>query len=143
VNPLFSSKKTTPVFLVPLLLACVAFLPQTQAALDLTPPPDGCYRNFTAAEGCNPLHSLTTGAGNTGLGWHSLFSDTDASFNTGVGAETLVLNNAEANTAIGFAALKLNQIGLHCTANGALALFSNGSTSRGRSPGPITMLSAL
>ncbi len=33
-----------------------------------TPTP-GCYPNFTTAEGCDALNSLTTGAGNTGLGW--------------------------------------------------------------------------
>ena len=97
-----------------------------QAAPEVTPPPDGCYDNFTTAEGCNALRSLTTGAKNTALGWHSLFNDTDASFNTGVGAGTLVLNNAEANTATGVAALKLNETGFHCTANGAFALVSNG-----------------
>ena len=32
---------------------------------------------FTTAEGCDALNLLTTGAGNTGLGWYSLFSDTD------------------------------------------------------------------
>src|SRR5262245_34496304 len=38
-----------------------------------TPTPDGCYSNFTTAEGCDAFGSLTIGAGNTGLGWRSLF----------------------------------------------------------------------
>ena len=37
-----------------------------------TPTPDPCYPNFTTAEGCDALNSLTTGAGNTALGWQSL-----------------------------------------------------------------------
>src|SRR4030095_16491130 len=39
-----------------------------------TPIPDPCYPNFTTAEGCDALSSLSTGAGNTALGWQSLFS---------------------------------------------------------------------
>ncbi len=59
----------------------------------VSPPPDGCYPDFTTAEGCNALNFLTTGAGNTGLGWRSLFFDTTGSFNTGVGGGALALNN--------------------------------------------------
>ena len=46
-------------------LACFAILPQMRA---VSPAPDGCYPNFTTAEGCNALNSLTTGTGDTGLG---------------------------------------------------------------------------
>ena len=70
-----------------LALSCFAFLPQMQA---LSPPPDGCYPNFTTAEGCNALQSLTTGAANTGLGWYALFGTSTGNFNTGVGAGALV-----------------------------------------------------
>ncbi len=72
-------------------LACFAFLPGAQG--NSVHAPDGCYPNFTTAEGCNALNFLTTGAGNTGLGWYALFSDSTGSFNTGVGAGALVLNN--------------------------------------------------
>ena len=65
-----------------LALACFALLPTSQA---VSPAPDGCYPNFTTAEGCKALNLLTTGSGNTGLGWFALSSDTDGSFNTGVG----------------------------------------------------------
>ena len=71
-------------------LACFALLPGAQA---VSPAPDGCYPNFTTAEGCDALNSLTTGAGNTGVGWWALFSDTNGSFNTGVGAGALLLND--------------------------------------------------
>jgi hypothetical protein len=55
-----------------LALGCLAFLPHVQA---VSPPPDGCYSNFTTAEGCNALGSLISGAGNTGLGWFALFGN--------------------------------------------------------------------
>jgi trimeric autotransporter adhesin len=57
------------------------------------------------------LNSLSTGAGNTALGWQSLFLDTTGSFNTGVGAGALILNNADSNTAVGAVALLLNTSG--------------------------------
>ncbi|PYL73603.1 MAG: hypothetical protein DMF26_13760, partial [Verrucomicrobia bacterium] len=41
-----------------------------------TPTAEACYRNFTTAEGCEALNLLTTGAGNTALGWRSLFLNT-------------------------------------------------------------------
>src|SRR5215472_772737 len=88
-------------------LACFAFVTRMQAAQDALPPPppDGCYPGFTTAEGCNALQFLTTGAGNTGVGWRSLFLNTDGSYNTGVGAGTLLLNDGTSNTAVGAAAL--------------------------------------
>src|SRR5216110_1724717 len=86
-------------------LACFAFLPHMQAAPQVAPPPDGCYPGFTTAEGCNALQHLGAGAGNTGVGWYSLFFAADANYNTGVGAGTLVLNTGDNNTAVGTAAL--------------------------------------
>jgi hypothetical protein len=60
-------KKQTNTFKAILLgLGCLTFLPQMQA---VNPPPDGCYPNFTTAEGCNALQNLTSGAANTGIGW--------------------------------------------------------------------------
>ena len=80
----------TTIFLA---LACFGLLPQMQAVV---PAPDGCYPGFTTAEGCNALNFLTTGAGNTGVGWYSLFLDTTGSYNTGLGAAapTAVLESA-------------------------------------------------
>jgi len=87
---------------VAVMLASMALLPQVQA---VSPTQDGCYSGFTTAEGCDALSSLTTGNGNTAVGWRSLFSDSTGSFNTGLGAGTLVLNNADSNTAVGAGAL--------------------------------------
>jgi hypothetical protein len=103
-------------------LVCLSFLPQMQA---LTPPPDGCYPNFTTAEGCNALQNLTTGAANSGVGWYSLFGTSTGNFNTGLGAGTLTLNNSDSNTAVGTAALLLNTAGAANSALGTTALLNN------------------
>jgi len=112
--------------LIPIALACFASLPRAQG--QLSPPPDGCYTNFTTAEGCAALVSLTTGVGNTGLGWRSLVFNSAGSFNTGVGAGALALNDEESNTAVGAAALLLNISGFDNTAVGTDALVHNDGT---------------
>ncbi|HEX5490448.1 MAG TPA: hypothetical protein VFX07_04255 [Candidatus Udaeobacter sp.] len=116
--------------LIPLILVCFAFAPQTRA---LVPPPDGCYPGFTTAEGCQALQFVTTGVGNTGLGWRALFSAAGSSFNTGVGAGALVLNHAPdgANTAVGAASLLLNVFGSRNTAVGAAAMVNNAGDTGG------------
>jgi hypothetical protein len=101
---------------------CLALLPNAQAVV---PPPDGGYPGFTTAEGTNALKNLTTGVGNTAVGWYSLFGDTTASFNTAVGAGTLLFNNGDQNTAVGVAALLSNTTGGYNTATGVNALGSN------------------
>src|SRR3954451_10651794 len=105
-----------------LALGCFALLPKTQA---VSPPPDGCYPGLTTAEGCNALSHLTSGAGNTGLGWDALFGTSTGNFNTGVGAGALVTNNADSNTAVGTAALLLNTAGIENSALGTAALVNN------------------
>src|SRR3954447_11540760 len=118
--------------LIPLILVCFAFAPQTQAAPDIVPPPDGCYPNFTTAEGCQALRFLTGGTANTALGWRALYSANDASFNVGVGAAALVLDRADANTAVGTAALLLNDFGSRNTAVGAAAMVNNAGNQEGQ-----------
>ncbi len=103
-------------------IVCIGLLPQMQA---VGPTPDGCYPGFTTAEGSNALSLLGTGAGNTGIGWYSLFSVGAGNFNTGVGAGTLVLNTGDSNTAVGAAALLLNTSGTENTAVGTGALVHN------------------
>src|SRR5215475_363807 len=105
-----------------LVFGCLAFLPQMQA---VNPPPDGCYSNFTTAEGCNALQNLTAGAANTGVGWYSLFGTSTGNFNTGLGAGTLTLNNSDSNTAVGTAALLLNTAGTGNSSLGTTALVNN------------------
>jgi hypothetical protein len=101
---------------------CSAISPTAQA---INPPPDGCYPGFTTAEGCNALKLLTSGAGNTGVGWGSLELDTTGSFNTGLGAGALLSNNGDSNTAVGAVALLLNTTGSNNTAVGTDALVYN------------------
>ena len=115
-------KTAVPSFLIGLALVSFGRLPGVQA---ITPAPDGCYARFTTAEGCDALNSLTTGAGNTGLGWRSLFSNSTGNSNTAVGGGALVLNNADSNTAVGAAALLLNTTGTENTAIGTDALVFN------------------
>jgi trimeric autotransporter adhesin len=103
-------------------LACFTVVPRAQA---VSPAPDGCYPAYTTAEGCGSLNLLTTGAGNTGLGWYSLYSDSTGSYNTGVGAGALLLNNGDSNTAVGAVALLLNTTGAQNTAVGTDALVYN------------------
>jgi trimeric autotransporter adhesin len=105
-----------------MLIVAIGLLPNAQAVV---PPPDGGYPNFTTAEGTNALRNLTTGAGNTGVGWYSLFSDTDGSFNTATGAGSLLFNTGSSNTAIGTASLLFNIDGSDNTALGAAALLNN------------------
>lgn len=122
MNPVIQPKQTISVFLVAFALACFALSPQVQA---VSPPPDGCYPNFTTAEGCNALRFLTSGIGNTGVGAFALYQGSDGGSNTGVGAAALALNTADSNTAVGATALLLNTDGSANTAVGRNALTNN------------------
>ncbi len=130
--------KNPKIILTTILFALGSFaLPQgTQAVV---PAPDGCYPNYTTAEGCNALNFLTTGDGNTAVGWYSLFSASDANYNTAVGAGALVLNNADSNTALGAAALLLNTSGDSNTAVGTDALVHNSTGSSNTANGAFAL----
>ena len=114
-----------------LALACFMLSQTTWAVV---PPPDGGYPGFNTAAGTNALSNLTAGVGNAAVGWYSLFSNTDGSFNTALGAGTLLFNlgqrgqgNGEGsqNTAVGTAALLFNGTGYANSAFGVAALNSN------------------
>src|SRR5438874_9994493 len=107
----------------------LAILSAAQAALN--PPPDGGYPGFNTAEGQNALKNLTSGIGNTGLGWYSLFAVGGGSYNTGIGAGALILNTGDQNTAIGVEALLSNHGAVGNTATGFGALLYNDSTGNG------------
>src|SRR6476620_3780929 len=117
-------------------LCCFALLPGAKA---VSPTPDGCYPNFTTAKGCDALSFLGAGAGNTGVGWRSLFSVGDANFNTGVGAGTLVLNTGDSNTAVGAVALLLNSTGTQNVALGTDALVFNDTGSDNTAVGAFAL----
>src|SRR5262245_20746744 len=114
-----------------LAFTCFALSPIAQA---VSPPPGGGYPGLNTAEGQSALLSLNTSTGNanTAVGWFSLRSDVNGSFNRAIGAGTLLLNvgdpntgNGTENTAVGAAALQLNTIGGGNTALGSFALFNN------------------
>jgi hypothetical protein len=133
-------KETILLLLGNVVFACFGLLPQAQA---VDPPPDGCYPNFTTAEGCNPLNFLTTGAGNTGIGWYSLFLDTSGSYNTGLGGGALALNTADSNTAVGAGALLLNTSGTENVAVGTDALLYNDSGIDNNSVGAFALFNNI
>jgi hypothetical protein len=108
-------KRATPLFFIAVLIVCFAFSPKAQAVI---PAPDGGYPGFNTAEGTNALKTLTTGVANSAIGWFSLFSNTDGSYNTAVGTGTLLFNVGNQNTsegikntAIGTAAMLFNTTG--------------------------------
>ena len=117
---LMKTKKT--MLLITISVLWFRFLSDTNA---VNPPPDGGYPGLNTAEGTNALKNLTTGVANAAFGWYSLFTNSSASYNTGVGAGALALNDGEQNTATGTAALLLNTTGVNNTASGALALLYN------------------
>jgi hypothetical protein len=100
----------------------LAISPTAQA---VSPAPDGCYPGFTTAEGCNALAGLSSGQGNTGLGWYALAFARSANLNTAVGAGALALNTGDSNTAVGAVALLLNTTGTENVAVGTDALVHN------------------
>src|SRR6266516_7721082 len=124
--------KTTTVLVIPMVLACLAFLPRAQA---VSPPPDGGYSGFNTAEGVNALLSLGSGTFNTALGFSSLKADTTGSHNTAVGGQALLHNNGSYNTAVGENALVSNTTGSFNMALGQGAIASkiggNGNTAMG------------
>ena len=114
-NELMKTRNTifTPILLA---LGLLALYPEAQA---VRPAPDGGYPGFNTAEGTDALKNLTTGVGNAAVGWHSLFSNTDGSYNTALGAGALLLNignqgtsEGTQNTAVGTGALLFNTTGL-------------------------------
>jgi hypothetical protein len=126
IRPLKHSMHRVPcrlALLIPLALACFAFLPGAQAICN-----EGCDSSlFNAFLGDDALSSNTIGTGNTAIGWRSLFSNTDTSFSTGVGGGALSLNTGDSNTAVGAAALLLNTVGSQNVAVGTDALVFNDS----------------
>jgi hypothetical protein len=104
--------------LIPLILVWLAFTPNAHT----TPDPGFVGGSLNTADGDNALTNAVTATANGAFGWFSLSQDFTGSFNTGVGAGTLALNHADANTAVGTAALILNVDGTRNTAVGAAAM---------------------
>jgi trimeric autotransporter adhesin len=142
MKPLIQLRTATPLFTTALLLECFAFGP---LARGLVPSPDGCYPQFTTAEGCSALHLLGAGTANTAVGWRALFSAGNASYNTGVGAgaQALTTTGADSNTAVGTAAMLLNASGFNNTAVGTDALLYNDSGSFNNAVGTFALFNNI
>ena len=119
--------------LIPLILVSFALSPNAQAApVPNTPDPAAVPGILNTADGDRALRNTTAASlGNSAFGAFSLFSLTTGFFNTGCGAGTLDLNNADSNTAVGAAALLLNTAGAGAdtgtqnTAVGTAAMVNN------------------
>ena len=79
------TKKLSLVFIP--LPAYFSALPTSQA---VNPPPGGGYPGGNTAQGQNALLNLTSGTYNTAIGWFSINSNKIGSFDTAVGAGTLL-----------------------------------------------------
>ena len=128
---LLTSFKRLPIPSV-FIASAFAFLAIYPEARAVSPAPDGGYPGLNTAEGQNALENLTTGVANAAVGWYSLFSNTDGSYNTAVGAGTLLFNVGDQsagegvkNTAVGAVALLFNIDGDNNAAVGAAALVNN------------------
>jgi len=121
MNPLFQSRKSIALFLIALPLAWFAISPTARA---VSPAPDGGYPNRNTAEGDDALFSLTTGFGNTAIGFDALYG-TNGSYNTANGYRALEHNTTTGNTATGADALRSNTSGTYNTATGYGALEYN------------------
>jgi trimeric autotransporter adhesin len=122
MNSLIQLNKTSPLFVIALLLVCFGLTP---FALAVTPAPDGGYPGGNTAEGTNALFSRTSGLNNTAVGLNALYADTMGGRNTGLGVKALRFNVAGvSNTAVGISALYHNRNNYN-TAIGDSALFNN------------------
>jgi hypothetical protein len=127
--------------LIPLILVSFALCQQTQAAPSPETPDPGALPLSNTADGDSALASITSaGIYNSAFGFFSLLVQTDADFCTGVGAGTLLLNNANENTAVGAGALLTNSTGLNNTACGTFALFTSGTGDFNNAVGANSML---
>jgi Chaperone of endosialidase len=89
-------------------VVCFALLPIAQAApAPETPDPGAVGGSFNTADGTNALAN-SSGTANSAFGWFAQVGNTAASFNTAVGAGSLLFNDVGSNTAVGAAALLFN-----------------------------------
>jgi trimeric autotransporter adhesin len=121
-------------------LVCFGLCQQVQSATD-TPDP-GPLTASNTADGQSALGTLTTGLYNSAFGFLSLLSNTDANFNTGVGAGVLLVSTASENAAVGAGALFSNVDGSDNNAFGTFALFTNISGSFNNAVGRNSLLNS-
>jgi hypothetical protein len=117
--------------LVLLVVGSFGLCQQMQSATDTPKPSDDVVPLSNTADGDLALASVTTGVYNSAFGFYSVLSLTDQSFDTAVGAGTLLLDTGGTNTAVGAGALFSNTVAVDNNAVGAFALFNNDSTGSG------------
>jgi trimeric autotransporter adhesin len=101
--------------------ACFALAPQARAVCQ-----DACLTNQNTVQGDDALLSLTTGFGDTAIGFQALYSNTIGHGNNAIGVQALYSNiDGIDNTAIGYFTLLSNLSGTGNTAIGDYALYSN------------------
>ena len=126
--------------LIPLILVCFAFAPQAQAVL---PAPDGGYPGIQHGRRQRLLFSTSSAVLETQqLAVSALFFNVDWLIQYRLLASIAGSQPADANTAVGAAALLFNAAGTRNTAVGADALFFNEATWAIRAQ-TSTVLSAL
>jgi hypothetical protein len=102
-------------------LASFALAPQARAVCQ-----DACLTNQNTVQGDDALFSLTTGFGDTAIGFQALYSNTIGHGNNAIGVQALYSNiDGIDNTAIGYFTLLSNLSGTGNTAIGDYALYSN------------------
>ena len=83
-----------------------------------------CLANQNTVQGDDALFSLTTGFGDTAIGFQALYSNTSGHGNNAVGVQALYSNiDGIDNTAIGYFTLLSNLSGIDNTAIGDYALY--------------------
>jgi hypothetical protein len=114
------------------LIALIAWFGLLSGAKAVEPAAtDTALAGGNTADGQNALLSLTTGTFNSAFGFDSLLLLSDVSFDTGLGAGALLVDNGGTNTAVGAGALLSNTVAVDNNAVGAFALFNNDSDSAG------------
>ncbi|PYL63651.1 MAG: hypothetical protein DMF20_12095, partial [Verrucomicrobia bacterium] len=117
-----------------LAFACFALSPQSQAANTPNTPDPGPLPISNTADGQLALAGVT-GLYNSAFGIYALLSNGAASFNTGVGADVLLVNTENEQTAVGAAVLFSNTTGANNTGVGAFGLFFNGTANNNTAVG--------
>ena len=96
----------------------------------VVPAPDGGYPGFNTAEGVNALFNLTTGVGNTAVGWFSLWGNADGTYNTAARRRDAPFQHRKQIEAVKYcrwhgSAFEFNTTGSFNTAIGTAALVNN------------------
>jgi len=117
--------------------ACCALAPQARAVCQ-----DACLANQNTVQGDDALFSLTTGFGDTAIGFQALYSNTSGHGNNAVGDQALYSNiDGIDNTAIGYFTLLNNLSGSGNTAISDYGLYSNTTGSNNTASGLAALYS--